>query len=353
MTLAPRPRTSLPHSTHQYGREGQLRTFLWRRRDSHGPDCSADLESRRCIWTRRSMHLSCRLCISCRSSNSPSPCRGFPMVQTVRLTTEIRQLLWENGDRRALFVPVVQDILVVTQRPISMVLVTMEIPQLLFDRWFLSLLCKIVQIFPVVVQMPFPMVQTVRRQFVFDKVIDVPVVQVERDPQVPSVVLPRLHSLRNSMRPARVSRGGHRSRSSSVPWSSVPTSRYGSDAGHSCAADGGAVGGSADGRGACRALAACRAEQHSSSWRKVFSQDSVLLQLSSRSFTFQGLVVVVWRSSRFSQHRVPRCLLSSRSMTFQFPVAVFKVFFKKRVSKPLSQSCWKNCCKGFFALFPG
>ena len=39
---------------------------------------------------------------------------------------------------------------------------------------------QVVQIFPVVVQMPIPMVQTVRRtmeftQFVFDKMIDVPV----------------------------------------------------------------------------------------------------------------------------------------------------------------------------------
>ena len=42
---------------------------------------------------------------------------------------------------------------------------------------------QVVQIFPVVVQMPIPMVQTVRRtmeipQFVFDKMIDVLVVQV-------------------------------------------------------------------------------------------------------------------------------------------------------------------------------
>ena len=28
--------------------------------DSHGPDCSADIESRRCPWTRRSMPLLCR-----------------------------------------------------------------------------------------------------------------------------------------------------------------------------------------------------------------------------------------------------------------------------------------------------
>ena len=45
--------------------------------------------------------------------------------------------------------------------------------------------------FPVVVQMPLPMVQTVRRtmvfpQFVLDKVIVGPVVQVERDSHVPS-----------------------------------------------------------------------------------------------------------------------------------------------------------------------
>ena len=62
---------------------------------------------------------------------------------------------------------------------------TIDIPQLL-TWWLTSLLCMIVQILPVVVQTPFPMVQTVRRtmvfpQFVLNKVIDVPVVQVERD----------------------------------------------------------------------------------------------------------------------------------------------------------------------------
>ena len=46
----------------------------------------------------------------------------------------------------------------------------------------MSLLCMIVQIFRVVVQVPFPMVFP---QFVLDKVIVVPVVHVERDPHVP------------------------------------------------------------------------------------------------------------------------------------------------------------------------
>ena len=54
------------------------------------------------------------------------------MVQTVRLTIEIRQLLWDTVIDVPV-VPVVQDIPVVTQRPISMVLVSMEIPQLLLD----------------------------------------------------------------------------------------------------------------------------------------------------------------------------------------------------------------------------
>ena len=67
---------------------------------------------------------------------------------------------------------------------------TIDIPQLL-TRWLTSLLCMIVQILPVVVQTPFSMVQTVRRtmvfpQFVLNKVLVVPVVQVERDPHVPS-----------------------------------------------------------------------------------------------------------------------------------------------------------------------
>ena len=62
----------------------------------------------------------------------------------------------------------------------------------------MSLLCMIVQIFPVVVQMPFPMVQTVRRtmvfpQFVLDKVIVVPVVQYMcrrgEDSRAPTVAL--------------------------------------------------------------------------------------------------------------------------------------------------------------------
>ena len=74
------------------------------------------------------------------------------MVQTVCLTIDVHQLLYKVVD-----IPVVHD---------------------RAD-------------FPVVAQRPFPMVQTARRtmvfpQFVLDKVIDVPVVQVERDLLVPS-----------------------------------------------------------------------------------------------------------------------------------------------------------------------
>ena len=70
--------------------------------------------------------------------------------------------------------------LVVTPRLISIVLVTIEIPQLLFDT---VVNAPILQIFPVVLQRPIPMVQTVRRttgipQFFFDKVIDAPVAHV-------------------------------------------------------------------------------------------------------------------------------------------------------------------------------
>ena len=64
---------------------------------------------------------------------------------------------------------------------------TIDIPQLVVDMPDVHDCAD----FPVVVQMPFSMVQTVRRtmlfpQFVLDKVIVVPVVQVERDPHVPS-----------------------------------------------------------------------------------------------------------------------------------------------------------------------
>ena len=61
---------------------------------------------------------------------------------------------------------------------------------------------------PVVAQRQFPMVllNIEIPQFHFDKVIDVPVVQVVRAPQVASwrvtIVLPRLHLLRNSLRAA-------------------------------------------------------------------------------------------------------------------------------------------------------
>ena len=114
------------------------------------------------------------------------------MVQ--RWTIEISQLQFVLGGRCP-YCQVVQVVHfpVVTHMRLLMVQIlcqTIDIPQLL-TRWSMSLLCKIVQIFPVVVQMPFLMVQTVRRtmefpQFVFHKGIDVPVVQVERDPQVPS-----------------------------------------------------------------------------------------------------------------------------------------------------------------------
>ena len=59
---------------------------------------------------------------------------------------------------------------------------TTGIPQFFFDKTFDAPVAQVVQIFPIVVQMPIPVVQTVRRnmeipQFVFDKMTDVPVVQ--------------------------------------------------------------------------------------------------------------------------------------------------------------------------------
>ena len=75
------------------------------------PDCSADLESRSCRWTRRSMPLSCRSCSSCKSSDSLSRYRGFPMSQTVRLTIAIPQSLLDT----VIDVPVVPVVQVVAQ----------------------------------------------------------------------------------------------------------------------------------------------------------------------------------------------------------------------------------------------
>ena len=112
--------------------------------------------------------------------------RPIPLVQ--RWTIEFSQLQFALGGRcpYCRVVQVVHFPVVALMRllMVQTLCPTIDFPQLL-TRWSTSLLCMIVQIFPVVVQMPFPMVQTVR-QFVLDKVIVVPVVQVERDPHVPS-----------------------------------------------------------------------------------------------------------------------------------------------------------------------
>ena len=75
----------------------------------------------------------------------------------------------------------VVDFAVVTPKLIPMVLATMEIPQLRDDK-VVDVPMQVVQIFPVVVQRPIPMVLTVQQTidillFLFDKMTDVPVVQ--------------------------------------------------------------------------------------------------------------------------------------------------------------------------------
>ena len=101
-------------------------------------------------------------------------------------------------------------VLVVAHRLFPMVqavLRTIEIPWLL-DTVIDVPVAQVLQVvvFPVVVQRPVPTVQTVRRtkeisQFSFDKVIDVPAGRASSTGAVveETVVLPRLHSLRDSL----------------------------------------------------------------------------------------------------------------------------------------------------------
>ena len=94
-------------------------------------------------------------------------CRGAEMILmvfTVQQTIEIPLFLLNTViDVPVLQVVAVVDISFVTQRLIPMVLVTMEIPQFFFDKAIDAPVAQVVQIFHVVVQMPIPMVQTVRR----------------------------------------------------------------------------------------------------------------------------------------------------------------------------------------------
>ena len=77
--------------------------------------------------------------------------------------------------------------------------------------------------------------------------------------------------------------------------------------------------------------------------------------LSSRSLTFQCLVMVPLDMEVFkvfTQDSASHCLLSSRSLAFQFPVAVFKIFSQARVQQLLPQFCPKSRFKGFFYTLP-